>query len=155
MIRRDVSEGCIRAWGHCMSELGDTAVRSKQARMSKIHLKYSMLIKISETSKKKKMYIHNSVWVGKLTVWVTKLISLTVTPTIHKFLGDNVLEFHNWTDAESMSIWLTQSLSQSPTDMKSRSKVKTDVKSKSFILRGKWGLIWWRAGMKTNGRRWT
>ena len=57
---------------------------------------------------------------------------------ISKFLGDNDLEFHNWIDAESTSIRLTRSLSQSPADTKSR----------SFMLRGNWGLIWWRVGMK-------
>ena len=72
----------------------------------------SMLIKISETRKKKKTYIQtiviNTFWAGKLTVWVTGLISSAVTSTI---CGDNVHESYDWTDAESTSIWVTRSLS--------------------------------------------
>jgi hypothetical protein len=64
------------------------------------------------------------------------LIWPAVIPTVCKIPGDNVLEFYEWTDTESMSIWLTRSLSQSPTDVKSRSKVTIDAKSKSFMLRG-------------------
>ena len=85
----------------------------------------SMLIKISETRNKKEKYMHtikiNTFWAGKLTAGVTGLIWPAVIPTVCKIPGDNVLEFYEWTDTESMSIWLTRSLSQSPTDVKSRS----------------------------------
>ena len=49
---------------------------------------------------------------------------LEVVPGEHKVF--------KWTDAESMSsIWLTQSLGQSETDAKSRSRIMTDMRSRS------------------------
>ena len=50
--------------------------------------------------------------------------------------------------------WPTQSLCQSKTDAKSRSKYKTDAKSMSSVrslevlLKGEWVLMWWRAELK-------
>jgi hypothetical protein len=63
------------------------------------------------------------------------------------------------TDAKSRSKVMTDAKSRSKvtTDAKSGSKVTTNAKPRSFMLRGNWGLIWWRAGMKMNddGRLWT